>query len=145
MRGLRYVSCLSLAAAFSYEDMKLCSDSTEGHFDDQKIALGLVQHILKLAGPAFDTKTILKSDAVISAASRGYNDVIMLLRRHGVSINARNGWLSAVITAISSDNAQTCRLLCNLGATARVETYRLNIQDSFPSMTSLWSPLHTAV
>lgn len=112
------VTSLGLATSFSrdqYEYSYLRDFSHEERIYDEEIALQLVKHIIRLAGPTFDLDGKLKSDAMIHAASRGYTKVISFLHGIGARVDTRNGYLCPIYAAVNGAHVETYRQLLKLG------------------------------
>ncbi|KAI1778010.1 ankyrin [Hypoxylon cercidicola] len=151
LRILHYVTPLGLAASFSKDFdgwiMRPCPDRMrhekrmhdEESMDDEEVALKLVKQIICLAGPTFDLDGKIKSDAMIHAASRGYNNVISFLHAVGARVDSKNGYLCPVYAAVNWNHVETCRQLLRLGGSAQAERRGLRTTN-----TPHLSPLHIA-
>ncbi|KAI0387461.1 ankyrin [Hypomontagnella monticulosa] len=118
------ISCLAAAASFAMYP-SLPSQAQE----NQDTALSLVKYVLNLGGPDFDVDGKLKSDAVIFASIRGYTDIVSFLYDNGARLDSRNGYLSPIYAAADWLQVDSCKLLLDLGASARPDHRR-----------TIWSP-----
>ncbi|KAI8626815.1 ankyrin [Xylariaceae sp. FL1651] len=138
--SLNYVTCLGLAASFSTKDFRERYRSSSMKKKNQNTALCLVKHILALASVGFDLDGKLKSDAMIHAAKQGYTEVISYLHRLGARVDSQNTGLCPIHAAVDWGQVESCRLLLDLGASARAD-YHTRIRW-FDGQVS---PLHVAV
>lgn len=139
-------TCLDLAASFLSENFAWQgSRSLDEGVDDEETSLKLVEYVLTHAGPEFDVDGKLKSEAIVFAAMRGYTKVISYLYQKGGRIDQRkNGFMFPIYAAVNSVQIEACRLLLELGGSARAE-YRQIPNDDGVMRSVQVSPLHIAI